>query len=442
MKIRVSLPPTLQNYVELSRLAVFAMVIAIFVPRTGNAQSPLLEEFIQEALTNNSEILSLEESARALRAEAPFAGSLENPRIGFAIANLPTDTFSFDQEAMTQKQISFAQKIPWFGKLDLAQQAAELKAVEQEHMVEAKRLSVRRQIKDAWYELSFAEQSIDINRKLNSIVTQVQQIAETRYATGEGVQQDILLAQVKQSELLDERVSLESRARMLQDRIGELLNREELLSVSSDQTAIPDISWLEPGRLVEVGLKNNPLITARRAAVMQAEAKAELAAKDYMPDMDLKVSYGQRDEDPVTGKDRADFISAGVTLSVPLWQGSRQDSKYEGSIKRLASAKKSLLALERSLPHRIDGLLAEIEGALETRQLYLDEITVQAAQLADSSLAAYSVGKVEFSTMLSARVRLLQVELKAHRYEYLICKKLAELEETVGMTIEAMREIG
>jgi len=31
-----------------------------------------------------------------------------------------------------------------------------------------------------------------------------------------------------------------------------------------------------------------------------------------MPDMNFTVAYGQREDDPVTGRDRSDFLSAGV----------------------------------------------------------------------------------------------------------------------------------
>ena len=71
----------------------------------------------------------MEKNAQALRAEAPFSGSLQDPVVGIGLLNLPVDTFDFDQEPMTQKQLFASQKFPWFGTLDLRQQASELKAL-------------------------------------------------------------------------------------------------------------------------------------------------------------------------------------------------------------------------------------------------------------------------------------------------------------------------
>jgi outer membrane protein TolC len=254
------------------------------------------------------------------------------------------------------------------------------------------------------------------------------------------LQQDILLAQVQLSELLEKDVSLESSKRKMQDMIGSLLNRSTLFTEATSHLNFPDLSGLEPDKLVAAGLRQNPLIEARRTAVLKAKVDEQLAQKAYMPDMGFRVAYGQRDDDPVSGQSRADLFTAGVTFSVPLWQNTRQDSKLEGSKKRLVSARRSQQALEKTLPHRIDALLSEIDGARESHELFSSALTVQAKQLADSSLAAYSVGKVEFNTMLATHIRLLQVELKIEQFTYLIYKKLAELEETVAQPLLSTKE--
>jgi len=59
--------------------------------------------------------MAMGENVQALRAEAPFAGSLQGPVVGIGLLNILTDSFDLDQEAMTQKQLFVAQKIPWFG---------------------------------------------------------------------------------------------------------------------------------------------------------------------------------------------------------------------------------------------------------------------------------------------------------------------------------------
>ncbi|OPX34464.1 MAG: hypothetical protein B1H12_09980, partial [Desulfobacteraceae bacterium 4484_190.2] len=69
--------------------------------------------------------------------------------------NLPTDSFSFNQEAMTQKKIFIAQKVPWFGKLSLREQGQALMASRQQAILDAKRLELSRKIATTYYEMGF-----------------------------------------------------------------------------------------------------------------------------------------------------------------------------------------------------------------------------------------------------------------------------------------------
>jgi outer membrane protein TolC len=158
---------------------------------------PTLDQLIEEGMAHNQEIESLENRVESLKEKIPLAGSLDDPRLGFAILNLPTDTFSFEQEAMTQKQIFIAQKIPWFGKLSLRSQRTALKAMRQQAILEAKRLELTREIATAYYQLGFVAESLEINERLTNIIDQLIAVAETRYATGRGLQQDVLQAQVE-----------------------------------------------------------------------------------------------------------------------------------------------------------------------------------------------------------------------------------------------------
>ncbi len=390
-----------------------------------------LTSLIDEAYRNNQELLSMEANAQALRAEAPFAGSLQDPVVGIALLNVPVDSFDFDQEPMTQKQLFASQRFPWFGTLDLRQQASELKALEADFQVQGKRLEIAKNLAAAWYDLGFIRKSLEINDNLKTIVTQVLRVAETRYATGEGLQQDILAGQVQHSELIDEGVNLESRERVVRAQLGSLLNRGD--SFAEDGPLVLD----EPGKIPDqvllnrVALQLNPLLQARKVALDRGKVEVQLAKKAYLPDFDLRLSYGQREE-------LADFLSATVAMTVPLWQSTSQDSKLAAAEKRLAAAEKSLLGLRQTLPHSIDRVLAEIEGAKENYTLFHNALSVQAGNLADASLSAYSVGKVEFNTMLTARIRLIRIELKAENYKYQIYKKLAELEELIGTHLSSL----
>jgi outer membrane protein TolC len=393
--------------------------------------SPDLSNLIEEGLTNNKEIQSLQAQVESLKEEIPFAGSLEDIRLGLAILNLPADSFSFEREPMTQKQISLAQKIPWFGKLDLRSQRTALKAVRQEAVLGAKRFELTRKIAATYYQLGFVAAGLKINARLTDIVNQLLRVAETRYATGRGLQQDVLQAQVELSKLLDEKIILRKKRRTLENRVNELLNRESFSPVIPPQDlSFPGLQ-LDVKELQDRATKENPGLRIRLSDINLAAVEIELARKDYWPDMDFKVAYGQRDEDR-TGRSLPDFVSGSVTINLPVWKKYRQDPKLAATLKNHDATLKSYQNLLLSLPHRVDALATEIQDFQENYRLFTDALIVQADQWANSSLAAYEVGSLEFNTMINSQIRLLRFELKAENYLFNIYEKRAELEEVLG----------
>ena len=414
--------------------ALFGLSLVLCKPLMAEppiTAQPPLAELIEEGLAENKEIQSLQDKVESLQEEVSFAGSLEDPRLGFGVLNLPTNSWEFDQEPMTQKTIFLAQKFPWFGKLSLKSQRQALMASEEQAMLEAKQLELARKIASAYYELGFIATNLDINQRLTEMVSQLLRVAETRYATGEGLQNDVLQAQVELSKLMDEKIDLEKRRRTSRDQINELLNREHFMSVTPPvDLAYPDLK-LDSQALKEKSLTNNPWLGVRQAKIGQSEVEVELAKKDYWPDMDFRVAYGQRDKDPNDGN-RPDFFSATVTVNIPLWAKSRQNKKLAASEKSHDAAIKSYRNLAESLPFRVDALVTEIRDTQKNYNLYADALLVQSEQWARSALSAYEVGKIEFNTMINAEIRLLRNELRAKRYVYTIYQKLAELEETIG----------
>lgn len=411
------------------------LLLSGLVINTGYADpliwAPLkLEQLIKEGLENNKEIQSLEARIKSLKEGAEFSGAFNDPRIGIAVLNLPTDSFRFDEQPMTQKQVFIAQKIPWFGKLSLQSQEVLLMAKRQEAVLLAKRLEIARKIATDYYQLGVVHYSQEINRQLADIMRQILRIAETRYSSGRGLQQDIFQAQVEISKLLDEKIMLENKRRTTEDRINGLLNRERFKDIEPP-TGMPYSEFnFSLADLQAMALKQNPWIQAKAIERDQAKIGIELADKEYWPDIDVMISYGQRDE--VMGDDLPDFVSASMTMNVPLWQNSRQDKKAASASAGHDAAMKAYKNYAESLPYKVDVLHTDILSLQKSYRLYVDTLISQTKEWANSSLAGYQVGKMEFNTMMNAQIRLLRSQEKAEAYLFSIHQKRAELEELLG----------
>lgn len=423
----------------LKRLLPFAVCAALAAPITAQAQEETsfstpqeLRLLVAEGLTNNKDLQSMRINLQALIDKAPAAGALADPMLGFALANMPTDTFSFNQEAMTQKQVFVSQKLPWFGRLDLRERKALLMAEKQRFAVLARELDLASQVADAYYGLRLVREALSTNEALRQIISKVLKVAETRYATGEGLQQDILLAQVELNQLLEERIELEQNEWALRDKIAGLLNRGKVIPpLADDADMIAPAPDLDKNALTKRALSNNPALLSLRTEVQIAMIDVELSKKDYYPDFDLRVTYGQRDDDP-TGNDRPDFLSAAVAMNLPLYASAKQGPALSGSKRQLDAAKLRVQNQETTLPHQVDALITGIKADLDNRRLIRQVLSLQATQWRDSTIAAYQVGKVEFSTLMSATMRQVRFELKQARYLYAAYQKMARLEVLVG----------
>lgn len=416
---------------HLEQFAAVWMGILIAASAQSAMADSLMDAYINEGLRQNNEIRSLESRRDALKAEIDFAGSLDDPRIGFGLLNLPSNSYRFNREPMTQKQIFISQKLPWFGKLDLKSQQAALKAQRQTLLIQAKKLELARDISVAYYELSYLDAALDTNRKLAGLVEQAQQVAQTHYETGRGLQQDILQAQVEISKLRNESLILAKMRRRQEDRVNSLLNRERFMPV---QTA-PEPTFVRSRRnadeLRQQMLQYNPWLKMKIMDIELADTGLDLAKKDYWPDMDVRLAYGQRDEN-AAGQDLADFVSASVTMNVPLWQKTRQDRKVDAGLSEKEASRRAYDALRLNLPHKLDAILNDLDKGTDSYRLFKEDLIPQTRDWGASALAAYEVGKVDFDAMIKARLRVLRSELQAARYHYDVLQKQAELEELIG----------
>ena len=393
--------------------------------------SPVLGRLISEGLANNQTIQALEAETEAAKERIDSAGALPDPKIGIAALNMPTDSFRFDKEPMTQKQIAVEQTVPWLSKLDLKSKVmsknARVKAVE----LASARLSLARDIAIAYYETGYVAKSQAINAQLIDMLRRVRRDAQSRYAVGKALQQDIFQADVEVSRLRDEAIMLENQRQTLADRLNSLLNRKSFQPVDPPENLpAPDFE-LDISQLKQTAFAGSPDLEKLKINADRARTDIELAEKAYYPDFNFRLAYGQRDED-FNDRDLPDFFTAAVMLDIPLWHRSKQAREVAAAEHQLRSAESSYMNLKRRLPYQINTLADEIKNTRKRYYLYIDELLSQAKQWARSALDAYEVGKVPFDTMIDARLRVLRYEREASRLKFTVYQKRAALEALVG----------
>ena len=421
----------------LACLMILSMAATI-IPALANetaARPEVLEALIAEAIANNMGLQAVRARVTALKTEIPSAGALDDPMLGLALANVPTDTFDFDQEPMTQKQIFVSQKIPWFGKRGLKGHVAELKAERESAVLELQKQELTRRVSEMFYRLWYLDRALDNNRRLKEMLEQVLEVTRTGYTSGRAQEKDLIQAQLEISQLEDKRIVLEAERRSVDKDMNGLLNRVVFQSIK------PPGQLAETAPVIDIDINalkrtltdNNPQIRIKRIELQMAENESALADKNFWPDSEWRLTYGQRDD--IKGQEMADFLSASVMFNVPLWQGRKQTPIRDARKEMTGSARLALDNLLSTLPYELEAVSGEMADLVKNYRFYKEVMINQAADLARSSMSSYQVGKLAFDIMIRAQIRRLDVELKADRYLQMIYTKMARIDELLANPI-------
>lgn len=392
-----------------------------------------LRQIIEEALRANPELIALKEGTKALGKRPSQEGAWEDPRLGIGLTSLPLDTFQFNQEDMTQKELTLMQKFPFPGKQRLKRELANKEYLAVSYGVEEKKLEIIKKVKTLYFDLYFVNQALAITEKNKELLNTLTKITETRYSVGEGIQQDVLKAQVEFSKVIEESINLKQKKEIIKAELNSLLNRlpQSPLPDPPDIEITPFNFSLE--QLQEKALEKSPRLKRLAQMIEKNKLAYSLAKKEYYPDFDVAVSYGQR-QDTRSFK-RADMLSVSVTLPFPLWYKNKQEKKVEEIQCSINVAQAEYNAAKNEIFSQIKELTAKEEKLKALIDLYRTGIIPQARQSLDSALAGYRVNKIDFLTLLDNWITIYNNEIFYHQILADYEKNLAELEEVTGDTV-------
>ncbi|HKI61163.1 MAG TPA: TolC family protein [Mariprofundaceae bacterium] len=367
------------------------------------------------AINNNPALKAAGKQAEAMAAIPSQVGSLPDPRLSLGTLNLPVDSFSTSQEPMTQMQLGISQAFPFPGKLGLKELAAEHMAAMALQNQQEFRLVLVRNTRIHWWNLAYLDSALSILRHNQELLRNLVRIAETKYKTGKGLQQDVLLAQLELSKLLDRELMLgaarESEAASLNALLGRAARSTIVLPRQAGH-ALSDIKF-NVDALKESARTFRPMLVAMDYNVQAADARVALAEKDNYPDFNLGASYGFRQGvNPANGQSRPDMASIMFSMSVPLYSGSKQDKAVDQRTAEKAAAEFSWQDAANQVDAEIDAAASDLRISRDRVALFEQGILPQARQTTASMLAGYQVNKVDFLNLIGAQLSKFNMEIQ------------------------------
>jgi cobalt-zinc-cadmium efflux system outer membrane protein len=405
-------------------------VPAVFAQVAKDGKS-ILSELIREAVANNPRLEAAVQRSMSSEKAIPQAGALADPLVSFGLMNLPVNSFSFNQEPMTGKTIAVMQMFPFPGKLAIKTDMAELEASAVKFQQEEVRNQIVHMVKNAYYSLYGIDRALETVEKNKALMEQFVHVAETKYATGSGLQHDVLRAQVELSKMEDDLTMWLQKRLAAEAGLNALLNRPadapvektpQELSLSPDASIAVSVDDIEQSR---------PLLKAWKERIWKTESAVALAERDFWPNFTVGTSYNQRD-DLKNGTKMDDFFSATVSVNVPLYFKRKQRMNVAEKELDLAAVNADYRNVLAGVLAEVQGLKAELERHRKRVDLYKGGILIQAQQSLDSAFVGYRVGKVDFLTLISNWMMLQNYELQYFFAQADYQKSLAFLELTVG----------
>ncbi|HEX7221483.1 MAG TPA: TolC family protein [Burkholderiales bacterium] len=397
------------------------------------AQEPAdtqLAALLVEAGQNNPDLQAARREASAARSRISPAGALDDPMLEAGVLNYPVESRSFKTEDMTMKMIGVTQRLPYPGKRALRRDVAEREAQAAERGLEELANRVRRDVKVAYYELGFVDESLRLAERNRRTLEQYLSIAEARYGVGQGSQADVLKAQTQVSKMLEELIKLGRERPTLEAELNRAAGRAAAPAAINPPPAQARDVALDFEALRAAARAKRPQLLAQERMKERSLKAVELARKEYYPDFDVRISYGQRDN--AADMRREDMLSFTVAINLPVWRESKRDPR----VAEAEAMRDQASAMYQARLNELDAMLrqqvAAAGQALKSVRLYETGLLPQARLTADASLAAYRVGRVDFFTLLDSRMTVFNAETAYAASLAAYNKALAEIEFLVG----------
>ena len=407
-----------------------ASALALAFALTASAQeATLLPQLIQEVQANNSSIAAADHGARAARMVGPQKNTLPDPTFTvqqFSVGS-PRPFAGYTNSDFAYIGIGASQEFPYPGKLRLRAEVAERDADTKAAEADAVGTDVADAVKLDYIQLAYLQQTLSVLTENGDVLDQIIEDATTRYKVGQGMQQDILKAQIERTNLVRELTMHHQEMGTIQAHLKGLLHRDQTSPdiVAADLIETP-LRTPAP-ELLALIQKQNPQVQIDASAVRKEDAQLASAKREGKPDFELGYQYENTDR-----KYRDYYM---LTFNIRLPRKKRVDAEVGEASEILAQSRETL---DAHLQQQLATAQQEYVKATSDADLlkeYREGLIPQSEAAYRATLSAYGSNKEQFSHVLESFTGILQLRLAYAQTLEEHEAALAQLETLTGATL-------
>lgn len=381
----------------------------LFAGCTVSAMSLTLEQAEKVALSQSPEVRSLQAKKEALRQSAIAAGQLSDPKLMLGAMNVPVDTFNFSQEPMTQVQVGLMQVFPRGRSLHYKSVQEQDLSVAESHKQQTMRLQVLQGVRLGWLNLYYWIHAKRIVLKQKKVFQHLTKVTESMLANNKAQQKDVIRAQLELTELNNQLLNMNQQIKIARATLGRWIGSELAKAVVLQRLPV----WESPPQLAQFQqmLQKHPLLKTDAALISSGYAGIKFAEQQYKPGFTTSVAYGVRQGRDMNGQKRSNFLTAQISMDLPLFTHNRQNRMLHASQENLLSNQENQMSDYRQLLESLKTQYAAWQEQCQSARLYRFHFIPEAKQYAEATMTAYQNAQTDFPTLARSYVREFNVEL-------------------------------
>ncbi len=416
------------NSRERNTLGIGLLWLAVASAAVG--QELRLNDLVAEALANNPEIKAAQKRYEAARQRPSQASSLPDPMFspGWTSNGNPLPGAQLGVSPTSSIGFMVTQEVPYPGKRKLRGEMAAKDAEAEFQSYQAAQLNILSRLKQAFYRLSYDYSAIPVLERNQTLLDRLLKITEARYSVGRAAQQDVFKTQTQVSILAARVIQLERDKAARQAELNALLNRRpgQPLGRPPELQAIQSVRSLD--ELFALASRQAPMLTRDQRMIERSELAVNLAHKDYFPDFTISGGYFNQGS-------MSPMYQGRVDITVPLFYRHKQHAALTEQTQMLAQARRSYEATNQNLHFQIQDEFLAAEASWKLLQLYASTTVPQASLALESSMSSYETGTVDFLSVLTNYMSVLEFELNYYEELQNYYMSLSRIEEMIGAPV-------
>jgi cobalt-zinc-cadmium efflux system outer membrane protein len=416
--------------VAIYRSAVLVLAASVSALAQSTAAMPTpLAQLIAEAQANNSQISAADHAWRAATHVAQQVTTLPDPRVTvqqFSVGS-PKPFAGYTNSDFAYIGIGASQEFPYPGKLQLRGKVAEREAETQQAEIEVTRTGVADAVKSDYLQLAYLQQTLGILQQNESVLGQLIQDALGHYQVGQGMQQDVLHAQVERTKLVREITMHHQEMGKLEAHLKGLLHRDQGSPDIDPEALTQSTMTASSAELLALIRQHNPEVQADASSVHKQDARLASAKREGQPDFALGYMYQNTDR-----KYRDYYM---LTFDVRFPRKKRVNAEIAEAAEMLGQSKETLDAQLQQQLAATQQQYVQASSDAELLKEYREGLIPQSDAAYRATLSAYAANREQFTRVLLYFTDLLNLKLEFAKTLADHEMALAHLESLTGATL-------